>query len=154
MFKGIEKLQSSADFEMNKIGAGHTFGYKDLHYKVSDLVYWVEKVESVKVKTIPTPLDFLKSTEPNLMWGEYDAKSKEITPMTMFKMVEHIDRILKADLHYPVILLQTPTKYRSLDGLHRIMKAALNKIVTIQARILTETDMVKFVAWSQSKDKR
>lgn len=154
MFKGLEKLQNSADFELAKIGSGHTFGYNNLHYTVQDLVTWVESVEKIKIKTIPTPLDLLKTITPNLMWGEWDPKTNEIAPMTMFKMIEHIDRIVKADLHYPVILLQTPTKYRSLDGLHRLMKAALNKIPSIQARVLSESDMVKFVSWAQEKVKK
>ena len=151
LYKGLEKLESSADFHLNKIGSGHTFGYKELTYNVEDLVDYFTKTNPVEIQTIETPIDFLKSSNPSLMWGTLDPESKEVSPMTMYDLIDHIERINRADMGYPIIILKEDNKLTSLDGLHRIMKAALNKIPTIQARVLNIHQMQEFVDYVSNK---
>lgn len=151
LYKGLEKLESSADFHLNKIGSGHTFGYKNLHYNVNDLVDYFTNVNPIKIQTIKTPIDMLRSTEAAMMWGSLDKKSKTISPLTLYGLIDHIERINRADMRYPIIILKEENKFTSLDGLHRIMKAALNDIPTIQARVVNIHQMQQFVDYIENK---
>ena len=63
----------------------------------------------------------------------------DFTPLLTFQdSFEYFQRVMAADLHYPIIVRWVAGELYILDGFHRTMKALLNKEYTIQAVRLDE----------------
>lgn len=58
------------------------------------------------------------------------------------KIAEHIDLVEKADLTYPIILSK---EGRIMDGMHRVIKALINKDKYIKAVQLTSEPLPDFI---------
>lgn len=68
----------------------------------------------------PVPIDTIKEFDENCWFGD--------EPVTCRMVAQHAARIQKADLTYPVIL---SSDGRLMDGGHRISKAWINGLTTI-----------------------
>jgi hypothetical protein len=83
----------------------------------------------------PVPIDAIREFDEDCWFGG--------RPVTCRMVAEHVDRIQKADLRYPVIL---SADGRLMDGGHRIAKAWLSGSTTIDAvrfRVDPEPDYVE-----------
>jgi hypothetical protein len=122
---------------------GHTFSYQNKEYPVSALIKFCEGKSSIEA--LPSAFEqYLMDNSVDRVWGSYDDRRKQELPVTLHDLIDHYDRIQKADLKYPVILLNDPKGLRVLDGIHRILKANIVKGSRLYAITLTPEDMTEF----------
>lgn len=67
--------------------------------------------------------------------GIYNLTSHEIIENPEWYKEEY-ERTLKADLKYPIDIMQNKRKWLILDGLHRLMKAYIQGIKKVNVRII------------------
>lgn len=60
---------------------------------------------------------------------------------------ETLRNVQKANLEYPIIVLNKPNKKSILDGHHRLQKAIVNKIPTIKAKMLKLEELPEEWQW-------
>ena len=122
-----------------------SFGYKDHHYRLADLLDFVAKtkIRTVQFTDIEKVLRFL--TIDNV-WGSIDTKDRSVRyEVTLWELLGHIARINTCDYKtYPIIVVQLPQAFKILDGHHRLVKAALDRKSHIPALVLSESQMVEF----------
>lgn len=120
---------SVAGLRYNK-GMALQFDFKRIFYDTADngatLVYNVERLwilaQELPVQTIP-----LSQVESELDYAYCWFKTKQPTPRAVAR---HAKLIYEADFSYPIIL---SAKGIVMDGMHRIAKAWLLDMTTIQA---------------------
>ena len=112
----------------------------DIIKKVGFDFSWDEK----KVWQVEVPITEMDISE--LVWhfdvpfhwhqGDvYNLTSKEIIENPK-KYREEYDRTLKADLKYPIDIMENKGRWLILDGLHRLMKAYIQKQKRVSVRII------------------
>ena len=67
--------------------------------------------------------------------GVYNLKSKEVIENPE-KYKEEYERTMKADLKYPIDIMENKGRWLILDGLHRLMKAYVLKMEKVNVRII------------------
>lgn len=67
--------------------------------------------------------------------GVYNLTSREIIKNPQ-KYKEEYERTMKADLKYPIDIMQNKGKWLILDGLHRLMRAYIQGITEVDVRII------------------
>ena len=108
--------------------------------KVGFEFHWDE--EKVWKLTIPiTEIDINELTwhfDIPFHWHEgevYNLKSIEIINNPE-KYKEEYERTMKADLKYPIDIIENKGRWLILDGLHRLMKAYILNMKTVKVRII------------------
>ncbi len=108
--------------------------------KVGFEFHWDE--EKVWKLTIPiTEIDINELTwhfDIPFHWHEgevYNLKSIEIINNPE-KYKEEYERTMKADLKYPIDIMENKGRWLILDGLHRLMKAYILNMKTVKVRII------------------
>jgi hypothetical protein len=97
---------------------------------------WTDVIGGKEVTiTLPDVLEYLKR-EP-----VQELEAQELKPLLVKAVqepdAEHLKRINKADLNYPIVVVRSKGKYRSiLDGNHRLQKAIRTGAQTIKVRVL------------------
>ena len=116
------------------------YGYKGKRYPVSELIEYV-KHKNLEPVAFDLNSNIVTKCDIGSMWGECIYADDKVTvkdklplnPIMLAK--DHIDRILKADTSYPIIVWKGR---RVLDGFHRVVKAIYEGKSSIQAYELTE----------------
>ena len=57
------------------------------------------------------------------------------------KYKEQYDRIMNADIEYPIDIMENKGKYVILDGLHRLVKCKLLGYEKVNVRIIPRTEI-------------
>ena len=68
--------------------------------------------------------------------GIYNLTSREIIEHPE-KHKEEYERTLKADLKYPIDIMENKGRWLILDGLHRLMKAYVQRMKKVNVRIIS-----------------
>ena len=100
--------------------------------------HWSEE----KVWRLEEPVEEITTSE--LMWhfdipflwengGIYNLKPQEVIDHPEAHKEEY-GRTMRADLSHPIDIMENKGRWLILDGLHRLMKAALQKQDTVQVR--------------------
>lgn len=127
------------------VDKGHTFSYGDKEYSVADLIEFTKGRKVINFQ--PGAFNgYLRETAVDRVWGQYDDYNKTEIPVTLHDLADHISRIEAADTKYPVILLEGKNGVRVLDGIHRILKAQLDKSIRLKGIYLSEADMAEFIS--------
>jgi|SRR3989338_5731083 len=101
--------------------------------------------ESKKIWSLDLPVEEMEMEK--LLWHfDYPFWEKEGTDdwnLTPWELIEHPEqepthyaKIKKADLAFPIEIMEFKGKYRILDGIHRLAKAYLAGKKTIKVRIV------------------
>ena len=111
------------------------------------------KIHSVKIRTSKILKD-LKS----IGWGDPLNHRKRFSAKDVLKhpekYPEHYERIIKADLRYPVIIDGRKDKthyFNIIDGVHRLSKAFMKKKEHVRAYIFDADLMKKFIVGKANK---
>src|SRR3989344_2550175 len=71
-------------------------------------------------------------------WEIEDTDDYNLTPNEVVKQPDihsaHFDKVQKADLQYPIDIMENKGKWLILDGLHRLVKACLAGPKTVKVR--------------------
>lgn len=128
--------------------------WKNEHYLVDDLNSFVKENCSDLIAPFAITNEYLLSIDPNRNWGSYRIENETISvklPFTMFDVVEHFKRALRADFSdkFPIVVLCTPPTTTGktmhiLDGMHRILHAAMCNQPTISAYTINEDVLNEF----------
>jgi len=82
-----------------------------------------------------------------LPWWRKDELVFQVSPMDVwhrpFDHPEHASRTEACDLSYPIAVTWQFDRWLILDGIHRLLKACLLALPTVDARILSKSDLVK-----------
>ncbi|MGV8142254.1 MAG: hypothetical protein ACP5NS_01305 [Candidatus Pacearchaeota archaeon] len=127
-------------------------GLKDIPQIIKDVGFdfsWEEE----KVWKLEVPVTEVDINE--LMWhfdipfhwheGEvYNLTSKEIINNPK-KYKEEYERTMKADLKYPIDIMENKGRWLILDGLHRLMKAHILKMKKVNVRIIPRDKIPKIL---------
>lgn len=85
------------------------------------------------------------------LWGK-DNESWNLTPWDVINKVpgseSQQERVMNADMRYPILVLKKNGKWLIVDGVHRLVKAYIDGQKTISAKILTE-DLIKKYPWTK-----
>ena len=83
------------------------------------------------------------------LWGK-DGENWNLTPWDVINEVSGSGsqrrRVEEADLKFPVLIIKKSGKWLIIDGVHRLVKAFLNKQKTIQVKIISP-DLVEKYPW-------
>ena len=127
------------------VDKGHTFSYQNKEYSVADLIDFTRGKKVINFNSNAFD-SYLRETAIDRVWGHYDEYSKTEIPVTLHDLSDHIRRIEEADTKYPIILVETKNGNRVLDGIHRILKARLDKSIRLKGIYLSESDMEEFIS--------
>lgn len=61
------------------------------------------------------------------------------------KHKEEYERTMKADMKYPIDIMENKGRWLILDGLHRLMQAAILKKDTVKVRIISRDKIVEIL---------
>jgi len=96
-----------------------------------------EKVWELNVPTEEMPIDMLAWHFGIPFWstecGYYDLKPQEVIDNPQEHKKEY-ERTMRADLKYPIDVMENKGRLLILDGLHRLTKAKIIGIDTVQVR--------------------
>ncbi|MEK6847126.1 MAG: hypothetical protein AABY16_03080 [Nanoarchaeota archaeon] len=98
-----------------------------------------EKVWKLKIPTTEMSIEKLTwHFDIPFHWHEdgiYNLKSIDIINNPK-KYKEEYERTMKADLKYPIDIMENKGRWLILDGLHRLMKAYILKMKSVKVRII------------------
>ena len=104
---------------------------------------WTDVVDGRNVTvTIKKMLSFLKKKKIPIQ----KIKTNVLEPYALHKTKKDkqpLEKVLKSNLNYPIIVMHYTNTYQILDGHHRLQKAINKKIPTIKARVVELTDLPK-----------
>lgn len=128
-----------------QVSKRHTFSFGDKEYSVDDLI---DFVKDKRVVELPAAfgVDYLRSTDVNKVWGHYSDRTKKEIPVSLYDLIDHMERIKEANCRYPIIILESKGGDRVLDGIHRILKAQTNSSIRLKGVLLTQSDMDEFIS--------
>ena len=102
-----------------------------------DFEWSEEKVWELNVPTEEMPIDVLAWHFDIPFWntegGYYDLAPQEVIDNPQ-KYKEEYERTMRADLRYPIDVMENKERLLILDGLHRLTKAKIIGLDTVQAR--------------------
>jgi hypothetical protein len=112
------------------------FSTNNFSCKIQDVIKLVENNE---VLTVDTSIFFDKLNSD--CWGEYiNSKRIPIIPKKVLESrepIEHFNRILNADLSYPILIYYIGRRVCVIDGMHRIAKTKMLGLNQIFIKIVT-----------------
>lgn len=76
--------------------------------------------------------------------GVYNLKSREIIENPK-EHKEEYDRTMKADMKYPIDIMENKGRWLILDGLHRLMKAYIQGVKKVKVRIIPRDKIPEIV---------
>lgn len=76
--------------------------------------------------------------------GVYNLKSREIIENPR-KYKEEYDRTMKADMKYPIDIMENKGRWLILDGLHRLMKAYIQGMKKVSVRVIPRDKIPEIV---------
>ena len=76
--------------------------------------------------------------------GVYNLKSREIIENPK-EYQEEYDRTVKADMQYPIDIMENKGKWLILDGLHRLMKAYIKGMKKVRVRIIPRNKIAEIM---------
>ena len=100
-------------------------------------------------KLVKVTLSDLLTFSEDVPVSELNVKDLESIALHKNKTDEEtLKNIQKANLEYPILVLNKPSGKKSiLDGHHRLQKAIVNKIPKIKAKVLNISDMPEDWRW-------
>ncbi len=114
---------------------------KQYHFRRSgeDMLIWdVDRLitMSEKIETTKLHLDQIKSIDENY-WFQNDDDIPSVR-----EIVGHLNLMEKSDLSYPILITKDG---RVIDGMHRVLKALIQKEKHIKAKVFNELPEPDFI---------
>ena len=76
--------------------------------------------------------------------GVYNLKSREIIENPK-EYQEEYDRTVKADMQYPIDIMENKGKWLILDGLHRLMKAYIKGMKKVRVKVIPRNKIAEIM---------
>lgn len=120
------------------------FIYNGFVYSVDKLLRYTRNIKIYMTRTS----DLYKVLD-NLVWTFKTPNQGEISPRAVIEnprlSPNHYNRIVNADLNYPIIVYRKGGSPIVIDGMHRLANAYINKIEKIKVRYVTEKQLSKVI---------
>jgi hypothetical protein len=112
-------------------------------------VWWdmdkLHKLKLPKQKILVSELEW----QLDLPWWQYDGRYFVLSPLQVLshseRYSEQYKRTISADLSHPIIVHDNNNRWIILDGVHRLLKAHINKIPEIEIAIFTDNLISKIL---------
>jgi hypothetical protein len=127
----------------SKFGYAHSTTIEGKEYDVYKLIEYGNNIKPIKMETI----DFSPKELDEACWNDLDGKmfsprqllnsfvelgSWGAVEMAHPEWADHIEKVRNADHSYPILIY----KFEMIDGMHRLLKAYINKIDDIYVRVI------------------
>jgi hypothetical protein len=84
-------------------------------------------------------------SKKGLPWWQHNGQYFVLTPKQVAAYSEQYKRTISADLSHPIIVHDNNNRWIILDGVHRLLKAHINKIPEIEIAIFTDNLISKIL---------
>lgn len=98
------------------------------------------KLRELPLPVVEVPIEKLTWLFDMPVWARDATDGWNLTPWDVIKnkvgSTTHLQRMEAADMSYPIVLTEYKSRLVALDGVHRLVKAYLQKQKTILAKII------------------
>jgi hypothetical protein len=106
------------------------------------------KLREVDLPVVDFEIDKLTWNFDLPFWEKDGADDWNLSPWDVINKIEgssiHRQRVIEADLQFPIFLLEKNNRWLVVDGVHRLTKAFQANLPTIKAKILSEAIVEKY----------